>query len=184
MHTSRWRSPASAGLCRFVPASDFCNLHTFHGRRRGKPPPRSSPASGLPLPPLRECPQRPVGRRTGTRADATLCGGGRRPCGPAWIFFSRFARNLSGQLVPTPPGLPKVAVRPARSVRFAPVLAGWNPCGAALLEPVGCRRDAARPNSVTEIHWLSCRRSPLGRGSGAGRVCPVPPVTTARRLSQ
>ncbi|CAE7537057.1 unnamed protein product, partial [Symbiodinium sp. CCMP2456] len=81
--------------------------------------------------------------------------------------------------------LPKVAVRPARSIRAAscpPVLAGLHPFGAALLEPVGCRRDAARPTALTNHHWLSCRRSPLGRGSGAGRVCPVPPVTTARRI--
>jgi len=70
MHISRWQGPASVGLCRFVPASYFCNLHSFHGRRRGKPPPRSSPTSGLPLPPLRDStPQRPIGRRTGTRAS-------------------------------------------------------------------------------------------------------------------
>lgn len=100
-----------------------------------------------------------------------------RPCGTGLICVVALrAWNLSIQLVPAPSGLPKVAVRPARSVPpdqvGGPVLAG-------------CRRFAARlswspsdvgaspPERLFSLLPLVCRRrSPLGRGSCAGRGCP------------
>jgi len=105
-----------------------------------------TPSSGV------ATPQRPVGRRTGTRADATLCGGVGRLFEPVLIFLSRYARNLSGQLVADPVGLaqgrrPACPLRSLRSRvgRIAPLRGG----------SLGARRMSARRRQADCGHWSS-----------------------------